>query len=210
VGSLVSVVTPTWQRYDLLFGRCIPSVQAQTYHGVEHVIVHDGPPEDGAGPIRMRLDAEEPGYGVPVQFDYIESHRPGGRTRSRLRAIEMARGDLIGYLDDDDAYRPEHLALLVQALADNPEAGFAYSQMVSHDGTGMVQNVVGQYPPAQCHIGTPMIVHHREILSCATWGPDRPDEDWRLVNGWVEAGISSVYVPVPTADVYPSAQRGGG
>ena len=40
---LVSVITPTWQRADLLVNRCIPSVQAQDYPVVEHIIVSDGP-----------------------------------------------------------------------------------------------------------------------------------------------------------------------
>ena len=42
----VSVVTPTWQRHDLLMDRCIPSVAAQDYPDVEHVICSDGPDPD--------------------------------------------------------------------------------------------------------------------------------------------------------------------
>ena len=38
----VSVITPTWQRAELLTTRCIPSVAAQTVL-VEHVVVSDGP-----------------------------------------------------------------------------------------------------------------------------------------------------------------------
>lgn len=43
---LVSVITPTWNRHDLLLTRCLPSVQAQDYPAVEHVIISDGPDED--------------------------------------------------------------------------------------------------------------------------------------------------------------------
>jgi glycosyltransferase involved in cell wall biosynthesis len=205
---LISVITPTWQRYDLLFERCIPSVQAQTYPNVEHIIVHDGPPEDGAGPIAARLQ-ESYGYEVPIRFDYIEAHKPGGRTRSRQRALEMAQGELIGYCDDDDALRPHHLELLAAALRDNPLAGFAYSQMSSHDGTGAVFAVVGQDPPALTHIGSPMIVHRKGILQHGTWGPDRPDEDWQMVQRWLAHDIEYVYLPAITSDVWPSAFRGG-
>ena len=38
-----SVITPTWQRHDALLQRCIPSVLAQDYPAVEHVIASDGP-----------------------------------------------------------------------------------------------------------------------------------------------------------------------
>ena len=40
---LVSVITPTWQRHALLLDRCIPSVAAQDYPNVDHVVVSDGP-----------------------------------------------------------------------------------------------------------------------------------------------------------------------
>jgi glycosyltransferase involved in cell wall biosynthesis len=40
--KLVSVVTGTWQRHDLLLG-AIENVRQQTYRPLEHVIVADGP-----------------------------------------------------------------------------------------------------------------------------------------------------------------------
>ncbi len=46
---LVSVITPTWNRHDLLLNRCIPSVEAQTYPDIEHIIVSDGPDPDLLG-----------------------------------------------------------------------------------------------------------------------------------------------------------------
>ena len=45
----VSVITPTWQRHDLLLNRCVPSVAAQDHPAVEHVIVSDGPDPDLRG-----------------------------------------------------------------------------------------------------------------------------------------------------------------
>ena len=39
---LVSVVTGTWQRHDLLM-EAIANVRSQTYPNIEHVIVSDGP-----------------------------------------------------------------------------------------------------------------------------------------------------------------------
>ena len=41
--TTVSVVTPTWQRRELLLERCIPSVRAQTHQPVEHLVISDGP-----------------------------------------------------------------------------------------------------------------------------------------------------------------------
>ena len=38
-----SVITSTWQRHEALLQRAIPSVLAQTYPDVRHVIASDGP-----------------------------------------------------------------------------------------------------------------------------------------------------------------------
>jgi glycosyltransferase involved in cell wall biosynthesis len=40
-GKLVSVVTGTWHRHELLM-EAIKNVRAQTYRPLEHVIVSDG------------------------------------------------------------------------------------------------------------------------------------------------------------------------
>ena len=49
MSPLVAVITPTWQRTGLLLSRCIPSVQAQDYPRVEHIVVSDGPDPDLQG-----------------------------------------------------------------------------------------------------------------------------------------------------------------
>lgn len=200
---LVSVITPTWQRHDLLIGRCIPSVQAQTYTRLEHLVISDGPDPE----LALRIGQEAAIANFPIlflQLDENPDHRWG--VRPRLAGLEAANGDFIAYLDDDDAYRQDHCQLLVDALKAHPEAGFAYSQMASHSGlpegfTGIVgTDVVGP-----CAIGTPMIMHRRELLELATWGPPDPMEDWRLVDRWMERGVKAQFVPVVTVDVWPSS-----
>lgn len=193
-GPLVSVVTPTWQRHDLLLDRCVPSVAAQTYPDVEHLVISDGPDPV----LAERLD------GAPgVRFGQLPEHDPDGHWghRARLHAIDLAKGDLITYLDDDDAYRPDHCALLAAALEDHPEADFAYSQMSSQGA------VIGQDPPMYCQIGTPMIMHRRSLLEKGTWERSLPSIDWDLVNRWLQAGARYAYVPVVTIDIWPSAYR---
>lgn len=190
---LVSVITPTWQRHDLLLSRCLPSVRAQDYPAVEHVVVCDGPDPDLAAAI---------GGQVKV-FDQLPEHYPSTRwgARARLRGLDLAEGDLITYLDDDDAFRPQHCAVLAAALAASPEADFAYSLMSSQGA------IIGSVPPSFCNIGTPMIMHRRETLRLGTWGPESAAEDWELVERWLHAGAKFAHVPDVTVDVYPSGSR---
>jgi glycosyltransferase involved in cell wall biosynthesis len=210
VTPLVSVITPTWQRRGPLLERCIPSVRAQDYPlgAIEHVIVSDGPDPDLAAALA----------GLPVTFAELPEHEPAVSwgLRARLRALSLASGDLIAYLDDDDAWRPEHVSVLARALAANPDAGFAYSRMRVHLGAGKTMRF-GDGSPAYGRIGTDMIMHRRELLGVATWSHDGlteapswsgapvpVSEDWTLVRRWLEAGISYVSVDAETVDYYPA------
>jgi glycosyltransferase involved in cell wall biosynthesis len=224
----VSVITATYRRPNLLLDRCIPSVQAQTWPAVEHIIVHDGPAPGLAQQIIARIAHEPPvpllksgpgemftarpaGPRIPVTYDELPDWVPVANSgvRPRLRGLELAKGDFIAYLDDDDAYRPEHCELLATALIQNPGSGFAYSQMASH-GAQMgpaTGNIIGNAELGACQVGTPMIMHRRELTELATWGPPDSMEDWRLVARWLQRLVRAEFVPQVTVDAYPSTYR---
>lgn len=196
---LVSVVTPTWRRHDLLMARCIPSVQAQTYPDVEHVIVSDGP---DPGLAKLLTD-------LPVVYGEVGEHDPhpdNWGSHARNHALSLASGDLIAYLDDDNAFRPDHLQRLVQALAERPDADFAYSQMQCHPHG----YVVGSPPPAYGQLDSSLLMHRRGLpgrLGC--WPPpgqavgwDQHAPDWGAVAQWLVGGARWVHVPEVTVDYY--------
>jgi glycosyltransferase involved in cell wall biosynthesis len=201
---LVSICTPTWNRRSLLLSRCVPSVQAQTYEAVEHVIVSDGP-DPG---LRSFLAAvRKPRH--PIRFSELGDHAPDPNFGSYARraGIEHARGEYIGYVDDDDELRPEHCALMAAALDADPGAGFAVSRMLSHNDRDGVTVAIGWGPLACGNVGTPMIAHRRETLEHGTWGPPSRLEDWELIRKWLDAGVKHAYVDADTADVWPSIFR---
>jgi glycosyltransferase involved in cell wall biosynthesis len=204
---LVSVITPTWQRHDMLLDRCIPSVQAQSYPAVEHIVISDGPDPALLEKLTAQLGAS---VRLPL-LGMLSAAERGGRwgVKPRLRGLEMASGELITYLDDDDAFRPDHCALLVGALKAHPDAGMAYSKMASH-GAAMEPpggTIIGGPELGPCAVGSPMIMHRRELLELATWGPPDPMEDWRLVDRWLERGVIAYFVDRITVDVWPSPYR---
>ena len=203
--SRVTIITPTWQRADLLLERCIPSVAAQDHPEIEHLVVSDGP--DPALASRL-LTPWLNGWGR-VYFQQLAEHDPERHYGHHARAYgcEIATGDYIGYCDDDDSLRPEHCRLLAKALDENPDAGFAVSRMLSHGPHG--DTVIGEGGLACGSVGTPMIMHRPEILDVATWDHAGQFEDWDLVWAWMQAGIQHVRVDEVTADVWPSVFRGG-
>ena len=194
--GLISVITPTWHRHDLLLGRCVPSVRAQTYPDVEHVVVSDPDPELQA------LVA-----GLPVVYGETVTTGPGGAD-ARNHALTLARGNLIAYLDDDDAYRPDHLRLLADALESDPAAGFAYSRAVIKCAGDSVLRI-GDGPLAHGRVLSCMLLHRRELLDVASWRSLIRADDWDLVSRWLDAGITCASVDAVTCDYYPSVPLTG-
>jgi glycosyltransferase involved in cell wall biosynthesis len=204
---LVSVITPTWgQRHEKLVNRCIPSVQAQAYPKVEHVIVSDGP-DYKLSSLMLELMSGS-AFTHRTEFSSLKEHDPEPHWghHARLRGIEMSAGEYIAYCDDDDALRPDHVRLLAGVLSDDPSVGWAYSVMASHSRSGEWFHVgAGAGAPMGGQIGTPMIMHRRSVLEHGTWGPASATEDWELVQRWLAAGVTYGRVHEVTVDVWPSS-----
>jgi glycosyltransferase involved in cell wall biosynthesis len=199
----ISVVTPTWQRHDLLFSRCVPSVQAQSHPDVEHIIVSDGPDEN----LRDFIAAiRRPRH--PIRYFELTEHHPDPNFGhyARVHAIAQAAGELIAYNDDDDELDPEHCALMAAALDADPGAEVAVSRMISH-GPDDQLTAIGWGPLACGNVGTPMIAHRKSVLEKATWGPPSQLEDWELVRKWMDACVKFANVDAATANVWPSIFR---
>jgi glycosyltransferase involved in cell wall biosynthesis len=176
----VSVITPTWQRTRLLNERCRPSVAQQTYGGpVEHIVVSDGP---------------DPGVDICLPAHVPEINRG---VSARNHGVSLATGDILAYLDDDNAWRPNHLERVVAAL---DGADFAYTQALCIRGD--TAWVIGEDPPALGRIDTSVIAHWRPALEKADWELSDEPPDWHLVHRWVEAGLSWAFDPTVTVNYY--------
>lgn len=192
---LISVITPTWRRHDLLLARAVPSVAAQTYPNIEHIIVSDGPDDELANLM----------FPDHVRLAWLPEHPPDSvwGEYARIEGERIANGDLLAHVDDDDEIRPKHLELLADAL-DRSGADFAYSQMQVNHSSG--SGVVGQDPPQYSQIGVSFL-HKRHLNDLATWRAGFQTIDWDLVERWLVAGARHVFVPEVTVDAYPSRYR---
>ncbi len=109
-GPLVSIVVRTKDRADLL-AEALASIERQSYRQIEVVVVNDGgqaprPPADF--PFALRVVDLDPGR---------------GRAAAANAGIAAAQGELLGFLDDDDLYYPEHVATLVHGLGSSDKTG---------------------------------------------------------------------------------------
>lgn len=117
---LVSVVTPSLNQARYL-REAIESVRAQTYSPLEHVVV-DGGSTDGT----VDILAEYEGLRWVSEPDRGQSH-------ALNKGFALARGDVLGWLNTDDAYEPHAVEDAIASIAD---VGLVYADVtrVNDDG----------------------------------------------------------------------------
>ena len=122
----ISVIIPVYQvAADL--PRCLDSILAQTYPHIEIIAVNDGSP-DGSGAILDDYAAKHPHLRVIHKEN-------GGVTSARLRGVELATGDWIGFVDGDDEIEPDmYERLLHNAKKHEADISHCGYQMVFTDG----------------------------------------------------------------------------
>jgi glycosyltransferase involved in cell wall biosynthesis len=99
---LFSVIVPTYARPRFL-REALDSVSRQTIQDLECIVVDDASPE----PVGVMDDA---------RFRVVRRATNGGLAAARNTGIDQARGRYITFLDDDDVYTPERLALALEGL----------------------------------------------------------------------------------------------
>ncbi|MBI2852692.1 MAG: glycosyltransferase [Chloroflexi bacterium] len=132
---LVSIVTPVLNGIKYL-ETCIQSVLAQSYPNIEHIFV-DGGSTDGT--LEM-LAGYQSRYPDRVRF---VSQRDEGVGEALNRGLKMARGDIFGWLDSDDLYEPDAIAVVVSFFKANQDACFVFGGSDVINATG---EIIGKHP----------------------------------------------------------------
>ena len=115
---LVSVTIATWNRAAILCERTIPSVLAQSYGPFEVIIVGDCCTDDTAERIAAIDDPRVRFVNLEKRGDYptqpFRRHCVAGSI-PMMAARDLARGEWIAHLDDDEVWTVDHLASLLRA-----------------------------------------------------------------------------------------------
>ena len=132
----VSVVIPTYNCVRFLPG-AIRSVLAQTYRDFEVIVVDDGSTgytDKAVAPFLKKII-------------YIKQENRGPAV-ARNCGIAASTGELVAFLDDDDEWMPDKLALQVP-LFDDHEVGLAYSDVrVLYDDGRVTESFLATRPLA--------------------------------------------------------------
>lgn len=111
----VSVVIPTHNRKDLLL-RAVMSVLKQTYPVSEINVISDGS-EDGTDEIMKKMCEEY------SQIHFYSYHPNRGGNYARNYGIKMSKGNVVAFLDDDDEWHEDKIALQVELMNADKDIG---------------------------------------------------------------------------------------
>jgi glycosyltransferase involved in cell wall biosynthesis len=120
----VSVIVPVYKGERFL-DEALESVAAQTYAPLETIVVDDGSPDRCA-----EIAAGRPGVRVVRQSNQ-------GVASARNAGLAEARGELVAFLDQDDQWLAQKLALQVSYLFEHPDVAvvLTHMELVLLDGT---------------------------------------------------------------------------
>jgi len=115
----ISVIMPAYKAGKTI-AASIRSVQAQSLQNWELIIVDDGSPDDTAQ-IALELAKADDRICVAQRVN-------SGPSIARNRGVDLARADLIAFLDADDFWAPERLEGMVKLFQSDSTIGVAFSR----------------------------------------------------------------------------------
>lgn len=119
--ALVSVIIPTYNRAYIL-SKAIESVLNQSYPHIELIVVDDG-----------SID-RTPFCLSKFKLKYVRLPRNFGPSFARNRGLMQAKGDLIAFLDSDDAFVKDKIEKQVNFLEKNPQYKIVQSEEIWYKG----------------------------------------------------------------------------
>ncbi len=104
---LISIIVPVYNAEQYLV-RCIESITSQTYENLEIILVNDGS-TDSCGDICNE-------YAKADERIVVIHKENGGLVSARKAGIKLAKGEYIGFVDNDDWIEPDMYNHLLNAM----------------------------------------------------------------------------------------------
>lgn len=147
--GLVSVITPTYN-CAIYLEETIRSVIAQSYQNWEMIIVDDCSKDNTMAIVQSFAEEDE-------RIKYYKLNQNSGAAVTRTFAMQKAEGQYIAFLDSDDLWLPEKLAIQLDFMQKN---GYAFT-CTSYSQIDEVGNSLNKVIHSPKRIG-----YNRLLLDC--------------------------------------------
>jgi len=125
----VSIVMPVLNGQRFI-AEAIQSILAQTYDCYELLVIDDGSTDATAQTVKS--------FAGILDLKYLRHDAPHGIAPSMNDGVRNSTGDMIAFLDHDDAWFPEFLETQVSYLQNHPDAAMVHSDFQTIDVNGNV------------------------------------------------------------------------
>jgi glycosyltransferase involved in cell wall biosynthesis len=113
--TVLSIITPVFNGKKYL-SNCLSNVALQAFPGLEHLIM-DGGSEDGSQELIREWQTKYPHI-------RLVSEKDRGQSDAMNKGIQLAHGNIIGFLNVDDYYEPDVLPKIPGLFEKLPEPSF--------------------------------------------------------------------------------------
>lgn len=103
--GLVSIIVTLYNK-DKYIGKCLKSIQCQTYTDFETLIINDGSTDNSLQVSNQAIEGDD-------RFKII-TQKNAGLSAARNRGIDLARGENIIFIDGDDYLKEDFLSNLIK------------------------------------------------------------------------------------------------
>lgn len=181
MNDLVSIIMPSYNTARFI-GESIASVFAQTYTNWELLIVDDCSTDNTDEIIAQFNDP---------RITYVKNEKNSGAAVSRNRALALAKGKWIAFLDSDDLWAPEKLERQLKFMVENDYA-FSYTRYEEIDESGKPTGTLVGGPRRitktgmfnYCWPGCLTVMYNREIVGDIQIANIRKNNDYAI---WLKA-----------------------
>jgi hypothetical protein len=130
-----------------------------------------------------------------------------GAWHTRNRAVETAQTEWVALLDDDDFFHPDHLAVLLEAAAQHPDADYLFTWFEVLGGVDPFGYLGRPFDPLDPHQTTTTILVRTALAQTVCWQPPEPGatvdghragEDWTFLLDCLAQDATVLHVPQVT------------
>jgi glycosyltransferase involved in cell wall biosynthesis len=151
----ISIVSPSLNQ-GVYIREALDSVRMQDYPPIEHLVIDGGSSDCTLDILRSR-------DGTAVwEYLHWRSEPDRGQSDALNKGFLAARGDVIGWLNSDDRYRPDCFRHVAREFADNPDVDIVYGDSTWIDSAGRVLTIRRETP------FRPFILRYHRVLCIPT------------------------------------------